>query len=119
MFESTKRIRSLSKALDKAWETFDFSKVDKIESRNNSTYMDLSRQLRAGLIDCVWYDCSEGVISLTRSLKTKDAIQITSFFHHNGTLVPSCDIQATNYKELIDNIKHGVTLHILSFQKQY
>lgn len=118
MFESTRRIRSISKCLDDAWETFDFSKVEKIKSHNNSIYMDLSRQLRAGLIDCVWYESHEGTISLTRSLKHKDTIQITSFFHHNGTLVPSCDIQVNNYEELIDNIHYGVLLHILSFIKQ-
>lgn len=118
MIESTRRIRSISKYLDDAWKTFDFSKVEKIKSHNNSIYMDLSRQLRAGLIDCVWYESNEGTISLTRSLKHKDTIQITSFFHHNGTLVPSCDIQVNNYEELIDNIHYGVLLHILSFIKQ-
>lgn len=118
MLKSTRRIRSVSKALENAWKTFDFSEVQKIESRNNSIYMDLSRQLRAGLIDCIWYKSPEGTISLTRSLKHKDTIQITSFFHNKGTLVPSCDIQTNNYEELIDNVHYGVTLHIISFEKQ-
>ena len=50
MYETTRRIRSISNSLNEAWKTLDFSNVQKVESKYNSIYMDLSRQLRAGLL---------------------------------------------------------------------
>jgi hypothetical protein len=118
MYETTRRIHSISNSLNEAWKTLNFSNVQKLESKYNSIYMDLSRQLRAGLIDCVWFDdCSQKFI-WTRSLKNKDTIQITSFSRDNKNLIPNSDVQVESYKELLQNIKYGVTLHILSFDKQ-
>lgn len=118
MYETTRRIRSISNSLNEAWKTLDFSNVQKVESKYNSIYMDLSRQLRAGLIDCIWFEaCSEKFV-WTRSLKNKDTIQITSFSQNKKILIPNSDVQVETYKELLQNIKYGVTLHILSFNKQ-
>ena len=117
MSETIFRLSNLSKTMDEAWETMDFSVYDKESKKIDFTLMELSRQLRSGLLDCVWFDNSYEKVIWTRSLKKKDAIQITSFSQKYKT--PNGDEQASDYKELLEitkrsGIYNGIELHALT-----
>lgn len=117
MSEAVIRLSNLSKTMDTAWETMDFSVYDKKSKKIDFTLMELSRQLRSGLLDCVWFDNSYEKVVWTRSLKKKDAIQITSFSQKYRT--PNGDEQASDYKELLEitkrsGIYNGIELHTLT-----
>lgn len=117
MKETVYRIRSISNCMEKAFETMDFTLCDKKSRKIDYTIMELSRQLRAGNIDCVWFDNSYEKVVWTRSLKHQGAIQITSFSQKDG--LPNGDEQATDYEEMIDiarrnEIYNGVKLHALT-----
>ena len=117
MGETIIRLSNISKYMDEAWETMDFTVYDRKSKKIDFTLMELSRQLRSGLLDCVWFENSYEKVVWTRSLKQKDAIQITSFSHKYKT--PNGDEQASDYKELLEitkrsGIYNGIKLHALT-----
>lgn len=98
----TRIIRNLEPLLMEALDTNDFRKYEGQSRRNDTVYLELSRQLRARLIDCVYMKDGKHLMTLTRSLKEKDAIQITGYvYKEDGTLSAGYDVQATDYQTLL------------------
>lgn len=117
MTEVIYRFQSLDKCLDKALETMDFTESDRKSRKIDFTIMELSRQLRSGIIDCLWYENSYEKVVLTRSLKDKGVIQITSISQKDG--LPNGDEQASDYKELLEiarrnSLYKGIKVHALT-----
>lgn len=119
MIERTIRFRSLDSLSEKAWETMDFTAYDKASKKIDFQLMQLSRELRAGTLDCVWFRSSHQRIVWTRSLKHKDTIQISSLDESGKKILANGDVQADTYKDLLREsapiIYKGATVHTLAF----
>lgn len=112
-------IRSIAPLLDEAWTSSNFDKVDHLSRQIDFQLMELSRQLRAGFIDCLWYAFDAQIIVWTRSLKNNDTIQITSFDTSGDSLIANHDFQASSYEELIresPDIYQGVVVNTISWR---
>ena len=113
-------IDDISDAMQDGWDSpdLDFSNYEKLSRKIDYELMDLSRKLRAGIIDSLSYYKSNQLFVWSRSLKKSDAIQITSFqVLPNGDLIPNADQQITTYIELLHEcapIYSGAELHLFS-----
>ena len=106
---------SLDELNKKAWKTHDFSEYDKAAKKINCELLQLSHDLKAGKIDCVWYETKKQIISWTRSIKNKDTVQITYFLQFEN-LVAMSDVQVESESELFRESSfayHGATLNVL------
>ena len=109
-------IPRLRELLNEAWHSpnLDFSKVEELEKKIHSTYMELSRLLRSDTIKGFWYQTSNNnCIVWTNSLKSPDTIQKTYFIKMNGELIATNDQQINSYNKLCHECDADVTIHII------
>lgn len=108
-------VPSVKEALYKGWQSsdFDFSEYEEMEHQSYCIFAELSRQLRAGLIDCFWHELDSQLKIWTRSMKKKDAVQKTNFLIAKSDYLPCNDIQIESYDELSHNLDFGIIIHTM------
>lgn len=109
-------VPAISDKITEAFHTGDFSEVEKIEHNIEKNFMELSRYIRSGKLTCLWYYTSsskKGLVTWTKSLKKKDAIQITHFNIDDGIIYANSDKPIENYQELVYAIQYGVDVNLI------
>lgn len=100
-----------------AFHSDEWDEVEKIENTCKSIFNDWSRQLRAGVIHCIYCEPvnrKNCIYIWTVSLKKKDTIQVTCFHkNENNDYIAESDEQLENYDELDRSIQYEAMYNII------
>lgn len=111
----TIRVPSIKKDVEQVWHGTDgdVAKLEKKEHKAFCIFAELSRELRAGLINAFWYSEGRQILIWTKSLKKRGVLQKTTLLRNKKDIVALMDKQIESYDDVKESVNFGTTIHVM------
>lgn len=111
----TIRVPSIRKDVEQIWHGTDddVARLEKKEHKAFCVFAELSRELRAGLINAFWYTEGKQIMIWTNSLKKRGVLQKTTLLRNKKDIVALMDKQIESYDDVKESVNYGTTIHVM------
>ena len=111
----TIRVPSIRKDAEQVWHGTDddVARLEKKEHKAFCIFAELSRKLRAGLINVFWYTEGRQILIWTKSLKKRGALQKTTLLRSQNDITALMDEQIESYDDVKNCVNYGTKIHVM------